>query len=70
MYDESENLLYNFYLFYVKHLAMHGGKISANSEGEGLGCSFTVEIEMQRKAQSPPIDSSLHQVHVCLIYVA
>lgn len=49
---------------------MHGGEISANSEGEGLGCSFTVEIEMQRKAQFPPIDSKLHQVNSCLFCVA
>jgi hypothetical protein len=43
---------------------MHNGKISAHSAGEGLGCSFTIEIEMQRRAGSPLADGSLNQVNV------
>jgi hypothetical protein len=41
---------------------MHNGKITANSLGEGFGCSFTVEIEMQRKARFSVADSGFLQV--------
>jgi hypothetical protein len=40
---------------------MRGGQISVYSAGEGMGCSFTVEIEMHRKARFPSADSSLLQ---------
>jgi hypothetical protein len=33
-------------------LGMHDGKITVHSKGEGRGCSFTVEIDMERKARS------------------
>jgi hypothetical protein len=42
---------------------MHDGKITANSAGEGLGCSFTVEIEMEREAVSPLTGVSRHKVN-------
>jgi hypothetical protein len=53
-------------VFYLKHIVMHNGKITANSAGEGLGCSFTVEIDMQRKVLSPLSGVSLNQVNASL----
>jgi hypothetical protein len=58
---------------------MHGGKISVYSAGEGMGCSFTVEIEMHRKkkaSSTPTYSSSLlvffwlytcRYMHVCML---
>jgi hypothetical protein len=48
---------------------MHNGEITADSAGEGLGCSFTVEIEMERKVVSPLTDVGLNQVNPWLCCV-
>jgi hypothetical protein len=54
----STYIQYNlFYVMYMNSLGMHDGKISVYSAGEGMGSSFTVEIEMQRKARRPPPNS-------------
>jgi hypothetical protein len=44
------------------------GKVSVTSRGEGHGCSFTIEIDMQRKIIIPNTLSPTRYVYV-YIYV-
>jgi signal transduction histidine kinase len=36
-------------------MELHHGKVSVSSPGEGMGCCFVVEIDMQRKIASKVI---------------
>jgi hypothetical protein len=38
-------------------MKLHDGKVSVSSPGEGMGCIFTVEIDMQRSTTPPTKES-------------
>ena len=47
---------------------MHSGTVCAQSAGLGKGCSFTIEVDMQRRsAPSFKLSSQAHEVHYTVI---
>lgn len=47
-------LLFCSFSLFVDIVSMHGGKLSVFSEGEGKGCTFTIELPLRVAAQTAP----------------
>ncbi|KYC41966.1 hybrid sensor histidine kinase/response regulator [Scytonema hofmannii PCC 7110] len=52
----------------VRYLTeMHGGSVTAHSQGEGLGATFTVKLPLVSDSQYQPVDSEdFHSLHATL----